>query len=90
MDGDALAKQSMTRETERNMNMNATTIKLTNKYHCTEATLRVRDGHINDRQYRRALRKLCGMADCSCAGHTSRGIEIQPRGDGRYAVQTDL
>lgn len=52
------------------------TITITNNFHNTTARLRVPDsGSITKRQYQRAMRKLCGISDCTCGGE--RGSRYQ-------------
>ncbi len=41
-------------------------ITLTNEFHGTSVTLRIKNRIITERQYARADKALCGMDDCRC------------------------
>jgi hypothetical protein len=44
------------------------TLTLTNDFHNTSVTLRVKGGHLSAGQVARARRELCGVDDCTCSG----------------------
>ena len=53
-------------------------VTMKNDFHNTEATVYCQydaqrnTGYLSPRQYSRALKKLCGMADCECGGVRGR------------------
>ena len=71
--------------------MNTATLR--NDFHNTVARVRYESGvPLSERQVRRAYRKLCGMADCSCSDSTGiRGpqdcdVSVWPEGLSGVAV----
>lgn len=55
------------RDTRSRNPVAGTTIVVTNDFHGSQTTCRVRaDGTISARTYRRVCRDLCGVQDCTC------------------------
>lgn len=44
-------------------------IEIENTFHNTHTMLLARDGQISQRAYAGAMRRLCGIDGCCCAGH---------------------
>ena len=62
-------------------------IMITNNYHNTSVTLRVRNERLSERQIQRAIRALCGVPGCRC-GDTFGARGPQP--DREIQIERDL
>lgn len=68
-------------------------LTLTNDFHDTEARVRIDvPGAMTYRQYKRAWKTLCGIADCRCGGirgpqwHNGRRIALEDQADGTIKI----
>jgi hypothetical protein len=69
-----------------------TTLKLSNDFHSTTATLRPAQGRISARAWRHAMRRLCPSQGCTCGAVRGEqpglhGAEIHEQSDGSRRVE---